>query len=131
MDIGRVIAWALERTPVRAFLRYSERRGAMLLVRIVQAQRQVIGALAVQPVDAKDALGGAAVALPGLVAIGGKAQRDVGGVKCTAASWKKRALTLRETTKLTLKNNGSTDHTEPLVDTVDRGSPRKALKAQK
>ena len=30
MDIGRVIAWALERTPVRAFLRYSERRGAML-----------------------------------------------------------------------------------------------------
>lgn len=30
MDIARVIAWALERTPVRAFLRYSERRGAML-----------------------------------------------------------------------------------------------------
>lgn len=30
MDIGRVIAWALERTPVRAYLRYSERRGAML-----------------------------------------------------------------------------------------------------
>jgi len=30
MDIARMIAWALERTPVRAFLRYSERRGAML-----------------------------------------------------------------------------------------------------
>lgn len=30
MDIARVIAWALSLTPVRAFLRYSERRGAML-----------------------------------------------------------------------------------------------------
>lgn len=30
MDIARIIAWALQRTPVRAFLRYSERRGAML-----------------------------------------------------------------------------------------------------
>lgn len=30
MDIARIIAWALERTPVRAFLRYAERRGAML-----------------------------------------------------------------------------------------------------
>ncbi len=30
MDFARVISWALERTPVRAFLRYSERRGAML-----------------------------------------------------------------------------------------------------
>lgn len=30
MDISRVIAWALSLTPVRAFLRYSEHRGAML-----------------------------------------------------------------------------------------------------
>ncbi|MBD3758856.1 MAG: YihY/virulence factor BrkB family protein [Microbacterium hominis] len=30
MDIARVIAWALSLTPVRAFLRYSERRGSML-----------------------------------------------------------------------------------------------------
>ena len=30
MDIGRVIAKALSLTPVRAYLRYSERRGAML-----------------------------------------------------------------------------------------------------
>lgn len=30
MDIARIISWALQRTPVRAFLRYSERRGAML-----------------------------------------------------------------------------------------------------
>lgn len=30
MDIARITAWALQRTPVRAFLRYSERRGAML-----------------------------------------------------------------------------------------------------
>lgn len=30
MDISRLIAWALSLTPVRAFLRYSERRGPML-----------------------------------------------------------------------------------------------------
>lgn len=30
MDISRVIAWALSLTPVRAYLRYSERRGPML-----------------------------------------------------------------------------------------------------
>jgi len=30
MDIPRIIAWALSLTPVRAFLRYSERRGPML-----------------------------------------------------------------------------------------------------
>ena len=30
MNIARVIAWALSLTPVRAFLRYSERRGARL-----------------------------------------------------------------------------------------------------
>ena len=30
MDITRITAWALSLTPVRAFLRYSERRGPML-----------------------------------------------------------------------------------------------------
>ncbi len=30
MDIARPLSWLLQRTPVRAFLRYSERRGAML-----------------------------------------------------------------------------------------------------
>src|SRR5690606_14513299 len=54
-------------------------RLAVMRLGIVDAKRQVIGAVAVQPVDAKNAFGGAAVAFTAFVTIWRKAKRDAKG----------------------------------------------------